>query len=92
MEHKENSSFSFEKAYARLEEILGLLNSGETPLEESLKFYEEANRLISLCSSKLNQAEQKIETLIKSRNGSVQTTPFTPESEKVFDVAHDPNP
>ena len=89
METNQNENFSFEKAYARLEGILGELNSGETPLEASLKLYEEANKLINLCSSKLSQAEQKIETLIKSRESSPQTAPFTPDSEKVLDTAHE---
>ncbi|WP_228547018.1 exodeoxyribonuclease VII small subunit [Candidatus Neptunochlamydia vexilliferae] len=66
----------FEKAYERLEQILGELNSGETPLEKSLALYEEANKLITLCSSKLSQAEQKIETLIKGRGETPQTAPF----------------
>lgn len=89
METKSDEKFSFEDAYARLEGILSELNSGETPLEESLKLYEEANKLVSICSSKLNQAEQKIEMLIKSREGNIETSPFTPESERVLDTAND---
>lgn len=71
----------FEKAYERLEQILGELNSGETPLEKSLALYEEANTLITLCSSKLSQAEQKIETLIKGRGENPQTAPFAPAND-----------
>ena len=89
METKQNDNFSFEQAYARLEKILGELNSGNTPLEDSLKLYEEASRLITLCSSKLSHAEQKIEMLIKSRDHRPQTAPFKPESEKVLDTAYD---
>ncbi len=85
----ENASFSFEASYEKLEKILAELNSGETSLEKSLELYEEANKLITLCSSKLNQAEQKIEMLIKNREGTLQTTPYTPESEKVLDPAND---
>ncbi len=85
----EKPSFSFEASYAKLEKILAELNIGETPLEKSLELYEEANKLISLCSSKLNQAEQKIEMLIKNREGNLQSTPYTPESEKVLDQTHD---
>lgn len=90
METNKDENFSFEAAYARLEGILGELNSGETPLEESLKLYEEANKLVSLCSSKLNQAEQKIEMLIKTREGAVEQVPFTPESDRVLETPHDP--
>lgn len=77
----EKTNFSFESSYEKLEKILGQLNSGETPLEQSLKLYEEANHLINLCSSKLSQAEQKIEKLIKNREGTLQTTPYTPNHD-----------
>lgn len=85
----DKTPFSFETAYARLEAILSELNNGETPLEKSLELYEKANQLISLCSSKLSQAEQKIEMLIKNREGELQTTPYTPENEQVLKSAHD---
>lgn len=64
-------SMSFEAAYARLEEILEKMNSGKASLEDSLKLYEEADRLINWCSKQLTEAEKKIETLIKSREGEV---------------------
>lgn len=64
-------NFNFEKAFHRLEEILEKLNSGETPLDESLKLYEEADGLISSCGKKLNEAEKRIEILIKTRNGEL---------------------
>lgn len=77
---------SFESAYARLEEILEKMNSGKASLEDSLKLYEEADRLINWCSKRLTEAEKKIETLVKSRDGEVliddqgrpQTQPFAP--------------
>ena len=43
METKQSVSFSFEQAYTRLEGILSELNSGETPLEESLKLFDKLN-------------------------------------------------
>ena len=77
----EENSFSFEQAYQRLEQILEKMNSGKTPLEESIKLYEEADRLISSCNARLSDAEQKIETLIKTREGelslSTQQKPLT---------------
>jgi len=61
----------FEAAFARLEEILEKMNSGALSLDESLKLYEESDRLITLCSRKLNEAERKIEVLIKNRSGEL---------------------
>lgn len=79
---------SFEKAFERLEEILETMNSGSASLDKSLELYEEADSLIGLCSKRLNAAEQKIEKLIKKRDGELslseegnpQTEPFSPES------------
>ena len=72
---------NFEKSFGRLEEILEKINSGKSSLDESLKLYEEADKLIGLCSTRLKEAEEKVETLIKSRNGEValdeNETPLT---------------
>lgn len=62
---------SFEAAFARLEEILEKMNSGSISLDDSLKLYEEADKLIAMCQKRLTDAERKIETLVKNRNGEV---------------------
>jgi len=61
-------TLSFEKAFERLEQILEKMNGGKTPLEESLKLFEEAEMLIQTCGSRLTSAEQKIEQLIKNKS------------------------
>lgn len=63
---------NFEKSFARLEEILQKMNEGEVSLDDSLKLYEEADKLIAGCNKKLAQAEQKIEMLIKKREGELE--------------------
>lgn len=65
------NEMSFENSFARLEEILEKINSGKTTLEESLSLYEEADKLILACNKKLSEAEQKVEVLIKSREGQL---------------------
>lgn len=65
------NEISFEAAFSRLEEILEKMNSGAISLDESLKFYEEADKLIASCQKRLTDAERKIETLVKNRNGDV---------------------
>lgn len=67
----EAQELSFEAAFARLEEILEKMNSGSIPLELSLKLYEEADQLITTCQKRLMDAERRIETLVKDRNGRV---------------------
>lgn len=56
----------FEKALERLEKIVEDLESGNIPLDEALKKYEEGVKLCRVCTQKLTQAETKIETLTKA--------------------------
>lgn len=60
---------SFEQALAELEQIVQRLEKGELPLEESLKLYEEGIRLSRLCHGKLEEAEGRIEVLLKDARG-----------------------
>jgi exodeoxyribonuclease VII small subunit len=62
---------SFEAAFIRLEEILEKLNSSAVTLDESLQLYEEADKLILICNKRLTDAERKIETLVRNRNGEL---------------------
>lgn len=66
---------NFESAFSRLETILERMNSSAISLDESLKLFEEADRLINSCNKWLNDAERKVETLIKNRNGEVALGP-----------------
>ncbi len=55
---------TFEDKMARLEEIVRLLEQGEAPLESSLKLFEEGSTLMTQCSTLLDKAEQKVNTLL----------------------------
>lgn len=66
---------TFEEAFHRLEQILEKMNSESVALDESLKLYEEADGLIQFCGKRLHDAERKIETLIKKRNGELEIGP-----------------
>jgi exodeoxyribonuclease VII small subunit len=72
MSNKSTESLSFEKSFDRLEDILEKMNSGSLSLEGSIKYFEEADHLIKGCDTQLNQAEKKIEKLIKNRNGDLE--------------------
>ena len=60
---------TFEQALAQLEQIVQRLEKGELPLEESLKLYEDGVRLSRLCHGKLEEAEGRIEMLVKDARG-----------------------
>jgi exodeoxyribonuclease VII small subunit len=64
-----NDEPSFEQALLQLEQIVQKLERGELPLEESLQLYEDGVRLSRLCHRKLEEAEGKIEMLVKDARG-----------------------
>ncbi len=62
---------TFEAAFERLEAILQQMQTQQPTLDESIVLYEEADKLINQCQEKLQGAEQKIEALIKNRQGQL---------------------
>ena len=69
---KENN---FERALNRLEEISDLLENEDTPLEDSIKLFEEGIELKEFCEEKLKSAKLKIDKIVK-RNKSLNSTEF----------------
>jgi exodeoxyribonuclease VII small subunit len=69
---KENN---FESALKRLEEISDLLENEDTPLEDSIKLFEEGIELKEFCEDKLKSAKLKIDKIVK-RNKSLISTEF----------------
>ena len=72
---------SFEKALARLEEIAEKLESGDLPLEESLKIFKEGIELSRWCSQILNQTESELKKLVKLEGKKFKLEPLDLESE-----------
>ena len=72
----------FEDALKRLEGIVRKLEDGDLPLEDSLKYFEEGVKLSRLCARKLDEAEKKVEVLMKEKNGSLKAKPFHLASEE----------
>ena len=69
----------FEAAIARLEEIVSELEKGDVPLEQSLKLFEEGIKLSRVCNKRLEEAERKVEILLKDKNGNITAEPFEEE-------------
>jgi exodeoxyribonuclease VII small subunit len=68
---KQDKQMDFEEAFKRLEVIVGNLESGDLSLEESMKLFEEGIGLTEACKSRLENAEQKIQLLLKSSDGNL---------------------
>jgi exodeoxyribonuclease VII small subunit len=65
----------FEECLQRLEKIVLELEQGEVPLEKSLTLFEEGMQLSASCRKELEDAEGKVEILLK-QNGKIQAEPF----------------
>ena len=74
----------FEEALNKLEKIVERLEKGDIPLEESLKLFEEGVRLSTFCSHKLDEAEKRVEILLKGKEGSLKPQPFEPSAPSVL--------
>jgi len=66
----------FENALKELEQIVEQLEDSELPLDDALKLFERGIKLSQFCSAKLDDAEQKVELLIKGANGALSPVPF----------------
>jgi exodeoxyribonuclease VII small subunit len=72
----------FESALQSLEDIVARLEAGDLPLDRALELFEEGVKLSRYCSSKLDEAERKVEILAKDADGGMAPAPFeeTPEA------------
>ena len=75
----------FEDALNKLEKIVSQLEEGEISLEESLKLFEEGIRLSRFCNQKLDEAEKKVEILLKGKDGTLNAQPFTTSGDSEQD-------
>ena len=75
------TDLKFEDCLARLEQIVGALEAGNLPLEESLKVFEEGITLARHCSRYLDDAERRSEMLVKDDSGATTSPPFVFEAE-----------
>jgi exodeoxyribonuclease VII small subunit len=67
---------TFEQAMAELERVVGLLERGDVPLEDSIRLYERGAQLKKRCETKLKEAEEKVAAITLDSNG--QPTGTTP--------------
>ena len=74
---------SFESSLEELERIVRELEQGELPLEKSLELFEQGVKLSRDCQERLNQAERRIEILMRDNQGRPYVRPFEPDSESI---------
>ena len=67
---------SFEASLEALERIVQQLEQGDLPLEKSLELFEQGIGLSQQCQDRLNQAERRIEVLLRDNQGRTMVSPF----------------
>jgi len=81
MRSKNMAKEKFEEALGRLEDIVKRMEAGDMTLEESLKAFEEGIKLARLCSRRLDEAERRVEMLLKQEQELV-IRPFKVEENE----------
>lgn len=72
---------NLEKTLADLEKIVEELESGDLPLEQAMKKFEQGIKLTRGCQAALKEAEQKVEILLKSAGGDEELQAFAVEED-----------
>jgi exodeoxyribonuclease VII small subunit len=71
----------FERSLARLEEVVRRLESPQLSLDDAMKLFEEGVALSRECQKQLEEAEGRVEILLKKADGKLAAEPFDPERE-----------
>jgi exodeoxyribonuclease VII small subunit len=73
---------SFEKNVERLDAIVRQLEDADLPLEKALQLYEEGMKLSEVCQKQLQEAEGRIQVLMKRAGGKIVAEPFEQEDNE----------
>lgn len=82
MSEKKNPELSFEKGLERLEKIVQEMERADLSLERALELFEEGMKLSAHCRHQLEEAENKVEILLKKAEGKVVAEPFPLAAEE----------
>jgi len=74
MSDKKVTDMSFEDAMKELEAVVGQLERGDVPLEDSIKLYERGAALKKRCETKLKEAEEKVAAITLDSEGNPNGT------------------
>jgi exodeoxyribonuclease VII small subunit len=76
-----SSSFNFEDAILELEKIVEKLEKGDLGLKDSVEIFKRGIEISNSCNEALEEAEQKINIIIKEKNGEIRMKPFEIEEK-----------
>jgi exodeoxyribonuclease VII small subunit len=70
----------FEKSLIRLEEVVKRMESPDLSLDEAMKLFEEGVTLSRECQKQLEEAEGRVEILLKTADGKIVAEPFNADN------------
>ncbi|MFW6107808.1 MAG: exodeoxyribonuclease VII small subunit [bacterium] len=70
---------TFEESLDELESIIAELETGDLPLDKMIERYEKGVKALELCRKVLDDAEKRIEILLKDKDGKLRAEPFDTE-------------
>ena len=76
MSDQKIAKMSFEDALNELEGIVGRLERGDAPLEESITIYQRGAALKAHCEGKLKDAQMKVKKIVLKGQGDASTADF----------------
>ena len=71
----------FEKSLTRLEEVVKRMESTDLSLDEAMKLFEEGVKLSRECQKQLEEAEGRVEILLRKADGKIAAEPFSTEDD-----------
>ncbi len=77
---------SFEKNLERLDSIVHQLEDADLPLEKAMQIYEEGMKLSEVCQKQLQEAEGRIQVLMKRAGGKIVAEPFEQEENETESI------
>jgi exodeoxyribonuclease VII small subunit len=69
------AAMSFEEALSELEQIVKRLEEGKGKLDDAIASYERGAQLKRHCEDKLNEAQRRVDRIVKGADGSLSTEP-----------------
>lgn len=75
---EEKVDITYEQAVLELENVVDMLESGDLPLEESIKVFEKGIGLVRICNKKLDDIEKRITLLVEGKDGIIEKD-FSPD-------------
>lgn len=81
MNKEKTEETSFETSLKKLEEAVEKLEAGDLPLDDALRLFEEGLKASNACRSRLEDAKQRVDVLVKEHGGDFSLMPFDSDDE-----------